>query len=116
MDKIQKELDIAEEYILTKLIGNTCNPIISSKLKFLLSTFNINIENVINEKLLVFESLSRMYMTEDGYYDGNKLGELIGNLLNCEKINLPNIKPIDVAIFIDNLLNIDSIGKLIQNP
>lgn len=115
MDAIQRELDIAEEYILAKLIGDINNPVLSNKIKILLSALNIDIVKTINEKLLMFEMLSKGYMTEDGYYDGQKISELISNLTGAQGVSLPNIKPIDIAIAIDDILNIGSIGKLLQN-
>lgn len=115
MDAIQRELDVAEEYILSKLIGNPNNPIISNKIKVLLSAFNINAEKTINDKLLMFEALSKGYMTNDGYYDGKKISKVLSDIIGYSDINLPNIKPIDIAILLDNLLNIGEIGKLIQN-
>lgn len=115
MDAIQRELDVAEEYILTKLIGDINNPILSNKIKILLKTFNIDIVETINEKLLMFEMLSRGYMTDDGYYNGEKISELISDSTGIQGINLPNIKPIDIAIAIDDILNIGSIGKLLQD-
>lgn len=114
--KIQRELDIAEEYILKRLFGSIDNPIISKKLQLFLIAKNINFDDFINEKIEIFEEFSKDFMTDDGYYNGNQLSKALAlKFPILQDIQLPNIKPIELARIIDNLIGLDSIGQMIQN-
>lgn len=115
-NRIQQELDIAEEYILTKLFQDVKHPVISKKLQLVMIAKNINFDEFINEKIAVFEEFSKDFMTEDGYYNGNQLSRALAlKYPNFSNTELPNMKPIEVARMLDNFLNLESIGQMIQN-
>ena len=115
-NRIQQELDIAEEYILTRLFQDVKNPVISKKLQLVMIAKNINFDEFINEKIQIFEEFSKDFMTEDGYYNGNQLTKLLAlKFPEFENAQLPNMKPIEVAKMLDNFLNLESIGQMIQN-
>ena len=115
-NRIQRELDIAEEYVFKKLFGNIDNPIISKKLQLFLITKNINFDDFINEKIEIFEDFSKDFMSEDGYYNGNQLSRALAlKFPFLQDIQLPNMKPIDLVRMLDSVINLDSIGQMIQN-
>jgi hypothetical protein len=115
-NQIQRELDRAEEYVLNQLFGDFKNPQISNKIKLLLIAKGINFDDYINEKLQLFEEFSSDFMTEDGYYNGEKLTKaILLRFPQLEGFNMPNIKPIELFKTINNLINLETIGKIIQN-
>lgn len=112
----QVELDLAEEYILKKLFGDVQNLKVGNKVKLFLISQNINLPIFINEKLQVFETITRDFMTEAGYIDGSKISKILA-IKNpvFNEITLPNIKPIELVQIIDQVVNFEKIGHLIQN-
>jgi hypothetical protein len=115
-NRIQQELDIAEEYILTKLFQDVKNPVISKKLQLVMIAKNINFDEFINEKIAVFEEFSKDFMTDDGYYNGNQLSRALAlKYPNFSNTELPNMKPIELAKMLDSFIGLDKIGNLIQN-
>lgn len=114
--RIQRELDIAEEYVLTRLFGSVDNPVISKKLQLVLIAKNINFDDFINEKIEIFEEFSKDFMNEDGYYNGNQLSRALAlKFPLLQDIQLPNMKPIELVKMLDSVINLDSIGQMIQN-
>jgi hypothetical protein len=113
--QIQRELDKAEEYILTALFGDINNPRISNKIKLFLVAKNINFDDYINSKIDVFEEFSKEFMNEDGYYIGDKLTQAITlKYPYLQGIQIPNIKPIDLFKSLNQLVGIETIGQIIQ--
>lgn len=113
---IQRELDRAEEYILTILFGNAKNPKLSKKLQLFLISKDINFDDFINHKIELFEEFSYDFMNEDGYYIGEKLSKALAlQFPEFETLVLPNIKPIDFFKMINNLIGLETIGQFIQN-
>lgn len=115
-NRIQQELDIAEEYILTRLFQDVKNPVISKKLQLVMIAKNINFDDYINEKIEIFEEFSKDFMTDDGYYNGHQLSRALALKFPAfSNTELPNMKPIEVAKMLDSFINIESIGQMIQN-
>ena len=54
-NQIQRELDKAEEYILTVLFGDYKNPVLSKKIQLFLIAKGINFEDYINNKEIILE-------------------------------------------------------------
>lgn len=114
-EAIQKELDIAEEYILAKLIGNIKAPIISPKIKFYLKMRGISIESIINENIAMFEAYARDFMNDSGYFDGAKISSmLVAYAPFLEGVYVPNFKPIEAVLLFDRFIKLEKIGKVIQ--
>lgn len=112
---IQRELDRAEEYLLTILFGDARNPILSKKIQLFLISKDINFDDFINHKIQLFEEFSYDFMNENGYYIGEKLSKALA--LQFPEFNtlvLPDIKPIDFFKMINNLIGLEAIGKFIQ--
>lgn len=96
MNKIQEELDKAEEYVLNKLFVNANNPIVSSKIQMFCLMHNIDIVELINDKLKMYEDFSKNFMTEEGYYDGKKLTSVLSTKYpTLTGLEIPTMKPID---------------------
>ena len=115
MDIKQQELDMAEEYILSKLFGNATNPVISKKWETILILKNINYREKINEYLNIFEIFAKDLQKENGYFDGNKTTQLmILQFPYLQGLVLPDIRPIDFFRLVDNLIGLDKIGEIIQ--
>ena len=115
MDIKQQELDMAEEYILSKLFGNATNPVISKKWESILILKNINYREKINEYLNIFEIFAKDLLKENGYFDGNKTTQLmILQFPYLQGLVLPDIRPIDFFRLVDNLIGLDKIGEIIQ--
>ena len=114
---IQSELDIAEEYILSKLFGDIYNIKLGLVVNTVLNLKGVNLHNLINQKILEFENKIKPYMTETGYIDGNKLTETLTNkfviLKGC--ITFPTLKPIEYAKILDEMIGIEAIGMLLKN-
>lgn len=112
----QIELDLAEEYLLKKLFGDVQNLQVSNKVKLFLIAKNIDLPMYINEKLQLFEAITKDFMTEAGYIDGSKISKVLA-LKNpvFNEINIPNMKPIEIIEIIDKIVNFDKIGEIIQN-
>ena len=112
---IQRELDKAEEYILQILFKDVKNPVLSNKVKLFLIAKNINFDDWINHKIMIFEEFSQDFMTENGYYNGEKLTKALTlKYPVLEGIQIPDIKPIDLFKLLNELLCIEQIGQLIQ--
>lgn len=115
MDVKQQELDIAEEYVLSKLFGNATNPIISKKWEAILILKNVNYREKINEYINIFEAFAKDLQKENGSFDGDKTTKLlILQFPYLEGLVLPDIRPIDLFRLVDNLVGLDKIGELIQ--
>ena len=114
-NQIQRELDRAEEYVLTLLFGDISNPRISNKLRFFMIAKGIDFDEFINEKIAIFEEFSQDFMTDEGYYDGDKLTKALKlQFSQLEGLNIPNIKPIDFFKMLDKLVGLEAIGQIIQ--
>ena len=118
-DLRQSELDIAEEYILTKLFGDLNNIRLNAVPNWLFTQFSKGkkFEDFLNENIQKLEFISKGFMTENGYIEGNRISEIIGDkapiLKGC--INLPTLKPIDYAKMLDEVINFEALGQLIRN-
>ena len=113
---IQRELDKAEEYILQILFKDIKNPVLSNKVKLFLIAKNINFDDWINHKIMIFEELSQDFMNENGYYNGEKLTKaLVLKYPILKGLEIPDIKPIELFKFLNNLIGIEKIGDFIQN-
>ena len=115
-NEIQRELDRAEEAILTKLFGDISNPRISPKLQMAMSIKGINFDEYINDKIHVFESFMSGFMLEDGYLDTEKIKRVLANKYPAlEGFNFPSMRPIDLVNTIDLFFPIENLGKMIEN-
>lgn len=113
---IQRELDKAEEYIFTILFKDIKNPVLSKKIKLLLIAKNIDFDDWINNKIMIFEELSQDFMNENGYYNGEKLTKaIILQYPILKGLEIPDIKPIELFKFLNNLIGLEKIGDFIQN-
>lgn len=118
-DLLQQELDIAEEYILTKLFGDINNVRLNAVPNWIFTQFSKGkkFEDFLNENIQKLEFISKGFMTETGYLDGNRLSEVISNkapiLKGC--VNLPTLKPIDYAKMLDEVINFEALGLIIRN-
>lgn len=112
---IQEELDLAEVYLLNRLIGDVNNPIIGPTLKLLTVVTGFNIDNFINNQIETIESRFKPLMDESGFIIGTKVKELLKEKgIPVDLISIPDFKPINLARVIDHFLNLESIGKIIQ--
>lgn len=117
-DLIQSELDIAEEYILTKIFGSIDDVKLSGVANWLFTqiTKGKKFENFLNDNIKKFEFIAKGLMTENGYINGNSLTEIIikkAPVLNgC--INLPTLKPLDYAKLLDEIINFQALGILLK--
>ena len=115
MDVKQNELDIAEEFVLAKLFGNATNPVISKKWEAILILKNINYREKINEYLNIFEIFAKDLQKENGYFDGNKTTQLmILQFPYLQGLVLPDIRPIDLARFINGIVNLEKLGAYLR--
>lgn len=114
---IQSELDIAEEYILSKLFGDIYNIRLGMVANAVLNLKGVNLQDLINRKLLEIEDKVKPYMTETGYMDGNKLTETLTNKFPILKgcITFPTLKPIEYAKILDELIGIEVIGQVLKS-
>lgn len=114
--QIQRELDMAEEYVLNKLFGDYTNPQISNKIKFFLVAKNIDFETYINDKLQKFEEYSKDFMKDNGYYDGEKLTKILtAQFPILQGIAIADIKPIDLFVMLDELIGLEQLGSFIRD-
>ena len=112
---VQREIDLAEEYILNKLFVDYRNPQISNKIKIFLIANNTDFNSFINQKILEVEEIIKPVMLENGYLDGNKISKIIAVYLpDLQGLNLPNIRPIELVQLLDKMLNLEKIGNLLQ--
>lgn len=112
---IQEELDLAEVYLLNKLIGDVNNPTIGPTLKLLTVVTGFNVENFINNQIEAIESRFKPLMDESGFIIGNRVKELLKDKgIASETIIVPDFKPIDLVKVIDHFLNLENIGQIIQ--
>ena len=113
---IQRELDRAEEYVLTALFGDINRPKISPKVQLFLVAKNIDFDDFINEKIAIFEEFSKDFMNDEGYYIGEKISKALAiQFPQLNGLNLPNIKPIDLFKMLNQMIGIETIGQAIQN-
>ena len=118
-DLIQSELDIAEEYILTRIFGSIDNVRLSGVANWLFTqvTKGKNFEAFVNDNIQKLEFIAKGFITETGYINGNLLTEVISEkapiLKGC--VNLPTLKPIDYAKMLDEVINFQALGKIIRN-
>lgn len=118
VDLIQKELDIAEEYILTKIFGSVEDVKLSGVANWLFTqaTKGKNFNGFINETINKFEFIAKGFMTENGYINGNSLTEMAVRkvpMLNGA-LNLPTLKPIDYAKMLDEIINFQALGVILK--
>ena len=117
-DLIQAELDIAEEYVLTRIFGSLDNVKLTGIAGFAFTQLSKgkNFENYINEQLQKLEFFARCFMTDNGYVNGLTLTEAITTkvpiLRGC--ISLPTLKPIDYAKMLDEFINFQALGQIIK--
>ena len=113
---IQKELDIAEEYVLTKLFGSVEQPIISPKIQLILTAKNINFDEYINLKINIFENVVKDFMKENGYLDGEKVSKVLAlNFSFMQGITLPDMRLKELIKAVENFVPLEKLGELIQN-
>ena len=115
MDVRQSELDMAEEFVLTKLFGNAQAPVISKKWEMLLALKGIDYRQKINDYLLIFEQFAKDAQKENGMFDGQKISRLmIIQFPQLQGLNLPDIRPIDLARLIDGMINLEQLGVYLR--
>lgn len=113
---IQKELDIAEEYVLTKLFGSVEKPIISPKITTILKMLNIDFDCCVNMAINYFENSIKPYFKENGYIDGEKFSKALA--LKCsfiQGITLPDMRLKELIKAVENFVPLEKLGELIQN-
>lgn len=109
--QIQRELDRAEEYVLTALFGDIKNPKLSPKIQLFLVAKGINFDDFINDKIQIFETFSEDFMNDEGFYIGEKLSKAISiKYPQLKGVEIPDIRPVDFF----KMLNIETIGQIIQ--
>ena len=115
MNNIQKELDKAEEYMLTELFGNIDNLQISKNLQFALKFKGINLTDMINFGINKFESFAKDYMREDGFLDTEKIIKILAvQFPFLSGLNPPTIRLIDLIKKIDGVIPLRKIGEIIR--
>lgn len=115
-NQMQRELDRAEEYVLTALFGDVQKPIISKKIQFFLVAKGIDFDSYINEKIQVFEEFSKDFMNDEGYYIGEKLSKALSiQYPQLQGLEIPDIKPIDFFKAVNQLVGLEKLGQMIQN-
>lgn len=113
---IQRELDRAEEEILTKLFGDISSPRISPKLQMAMQIKGISFDEFINEKIQIFESFMSDFMLDDGYIDTQKAKVfLINKYPALEGLNIPPMRPIDLVNLINAFIPLEQLGTMIEN-
>ena len=113
--QIQRELDRAEEYVLTALFGDTSSPRLSPKVKLFLVAKGISFDEFINEKIDMFETFSKDFMNEDGFYIGEKITKALTiQFPLLEGLHIPDIKPIELFKALNQLVGLEAIGQMIQ--
>lgn len=111
----QRELDRAEEYVLTALFGDINNPKLSPKVKLFLVAKGISFDDFINEKIEIFETFSSDFMNDEGYYIGEKISKVLAiKFPLLQGLQIPDIKPIDLFKMLNNIIGIEAIGQVIQ--
>ena len=112
---IQRELDRAEEYVFNILFGDVNSPKLSPKVKLFLVAKGISFDDFINDKIDIFETFSKDFMNEDGYYMGDKLSKALAiKFPQLQGLEIPNIKPIDLFKMLNDLVGLETIGQVIQ--
>lgn len=118
-DLIQSELDLAEEYILTKIFGNVCDIRLNAVPNWLFTQVSKGkkFEDFLNENIQKAEFICKGFMTENGYLQGDRISELISDKVPMLKgcINLPTLKPIDYAKMLDEVINFEALGHIIRS-
>lgn len=113
---IQRELDRAEEEILTKLFGDISSPRISPKLQMAMQIKGISFDEFINEKIQIFESFMSDFMLDDGYIDTQKAKVFLSNKYPAlEGLNIPPMRPIDLVNLINAFIPLEQLGAMIEN-
>ena len=114
-NKVQRELDRAEEYVLSVLFGDISNPRLSPKIKLFLVAKGISFDEFINEKIQLFETFSKDFMDEEGFYIGDKLSKALAiQFPLLDGVNIPNIRPVDFFKVVNDLIGLERIGQMIQ--
>lgn len=114
--QVQRELDRAEEYILEKLFGNVSTPVVGPKIGLILNLSGISLIDYLNNKILEIENYLRDFMQDDGLLDGQKLSEaLVEKYPVLNGISIPNLKPIEVAQLLGEMVDLDKVGYYVQN-
>ena len=112
----QKELDLAEKFVLEKIFVSVNDIKVGPKLQFFLTAKGISLEDFINDNINIFENLIKDYMLESGEIDGVKVANyLIAINPNLQGLVIPNVKLIELAQFLDKLFNFESIGTKIRS-
>lgn len=115
MDVKQNELDMAEEFVLAKLFGNAQTPVISKKWEILLALKGIDYRQKINDYLFLFEQFAKDVQKDNGMFDGQKISHIMTiQYPQLQGLNLPDIRPIDLARFIDGMINIEKLGAYLR--
>lgn len=115
MDVKQNELDMAEEFVLAKLFGNAQDPIISKKWKILLALKGIDFRQKINDYLFLFEQFAKDAQKDNGMFDGQKMSHIMTiQYPQLQGLVLPDIRPIDLARFIDGIVNLEKLGAYLR--
>ena len=115
MDVKQNELDMAEEFVLTKLFGNAQTPVISKKWEILLALKGIDYRQKINDYLFLFEQFAKDAQKDNGMFDGQKISHIITiQYPQLQGLVLPDIRPIDLARFLDGMINLEKLGAYLR--
>lgn len=112
---IQEELDLAEVYLLNKLIGDVNEPTIGTTFKLLKTVTGFDLVAYMNNQIEAIESRFKPLMDESGFIIGKRVKELLKDKgMASETITVPDFKPIDLVKVIDHFLNLENIGQIIQ--
>lgn len=115
MDVKQNELDMAEEFVLAKLFCNAQTPVISKKWEILLALKGIDYRQKINDYLFLFEQFAKDGQKDNGMFDGQKISHIITiQYPQLQGLVLPDIRPIDLARFIDGMVNLEKLGAYLR--
>ena len=115
MDVKQNELDMAEEFVLAKLFGNAQTPGITKKWEILLALKGIDYRQKINDYLFLFEQFAKDAQKDNGMFDGQKISHIMTiQYPQLQGLNLPDIRPIDLARFIDGMINLEKLGAYLR--
>lgn len=112
---IQEELDLAEVYLLNKLIGDVNEPKIGITFKLIKTVTGFDLVAYMNNQIETIESRLKPLMDESGFIIGNRVKELLKDKgIASDTITVPDFKPIDLVKLIDHFLNLEYIGQIIQ--
>ena len=72
-------------------------------------------DEFINEKIDMFETFSKDFMNEEGYYIGEKLSKALSiQYPQLQGLEIPDIKPIDFFKAVNQLVGLEKLGQIIQ--